>query len=220
VAAHARGLIHRDIKPANVFLNGNASRVKILDFGLARAIEEESRITQSGAVLGTPAYMAPEQTRGEKTDHRSDLFSLGVVLYRMSTGENAFNTQDALSTMMAVATKNPIVPQMHNFDVPAELSDLIMELIEKDPARRTSSAQAVVESLQQIERQIRGETVAPTTRSKSEAAPTRDDVTIDAPTAKRKEKQQLPWLLIAAVGGAVFLCLVLTTVIAGIMWFR
>ena len=217
--AHARDLIHRDIKPANIFLVGTSCRVKILDFGLARAVEEESRITQSGAILGSPGFMAPEQTRGEKTDSRSDLFSLGVVLYRMTTGEDAFHAQDALSTMIAVATKNPIVPVMHNFDVPAELSDLIMELLEKEPAKRTGSAQAVVESLRQIEQQLQGEAGATPARKKSRAGAVVPAVS-DAPAAKRTQKKPLPWLLIAAAVGGLFLCFVITLVIAGIMLFR
>ena len=79
-AAHDKGLIHRDIKPANIWLEGKKGRVKILDFGLARAAADDSHLTQTGAILGTPAYMAPEQAGGEKVDPRCDLFSLGCVL--------------------------------------------------------------------------------------------------------------------------------------------
>ena len=220
-AAHARDLIHRDIKPANVFLAGSAGRVKILDFGLARAVEEESRITQSGAILGSPGFMAPEQTRGEKTDTRSDLFSLGVVLYRLSTGEHPFAAQDALSTMIAVATKNPPTPQMHNFDLPAELSDLIMHLLEKEPTKRMGSARDVVDSLRQIEEQLGGEVVAAPKVRKSDTRPSRKGAgaaVADTPAPKRKVKP-LPWLLIAVAAACVFLCLLVTLLIAGIMLF-
>jgi serine/threonine protein kinase len=224
-AAHAHELIHRDIKPANVFLVGKACRVKILDFGLARAVDDEhSRITQSGAILGSPGFMAPEQTRGEEADFRSDVFSLGVVLYRMSTGEHPFAAADALSTMVAVATRNPPPPQMQNFELPIELSDLIMQLLEKDPAKRNLSAQQVADSLQQIDRQLRGEGegeghVAPTA-SKSGTRLNRPKVApavAAAPPAKRQKKQQVPWLLIGIAVGGVFLCLVLTLVIAAIV---
>ncbi|MBM4073393.1 MAG: serine/threonine protein kinase [Planctomycetes bacterium] len=95
-AAHDQGLIHRDIKPANIWLEASTGResgeshVKILDFGLARALADDMHLTQPGAILGTPAYMAPEQARGEAVDHRCDLFSLGVVLYRLATGRLPF----------------------------------------------------------------------------------------------------------------------------------
>jgi eukaryotic-like serine/threonine-protein kinase len=233
-AAHARDLIHRDIKPANIFLEASPasstglgrkpgeSRVKILDFGLARAVEEESRITQSGAILGSPGFMAPEQTRGEKADFRSDLFSLGVVLYRMCTGAHPFVEKDALSTMMAVATKNPVSPQIQNLDVPGELSDLIMRLMDKDPANRGASAQALVETLQQIESQVRGESVVTTPRRKSDVEIPRNQarppVAVAAPpVTKRPSKPQFPWLLIAAAIGAAFLCLGVPLLIALIM---
>jgi serine/threonine protein kinase len=210
-AAHARSLIHRDIKPANVFLTGNRGRVKILDFGLARADQEESRITQSGAVMGTPAYMAPEQGRGEKVDFRCDLFSLGVVLYRLSTGTEPFTAEDALSTMMAIATETPISPQMTNFDVPTELSDLIMMLLEKDPAKR-SSAQAVVDELSRIER---GEPTAPKPAAeKPEKRPS-------AAKVKPKPKGgQFPWLIVLGVAAVLVACIAAPFAVAAFFLLR
>ena len=88
-AAHAQGLVHRDIKPANILLENGIERVKITDFGLARSIDDV-RITQAGAVYGTPQYMSPEQAQGERVDQRSDLFSLGSVMYAMCTGRPPF----------------------------------------------------------------------------------------------------------------------------------
>ena len=125
-------------------------------------------------------------------------------------------------TMIAVATKEPASPQMQNFDVPVELSDLIMELLEKEPARRPLSALGVAETLQQIERQLRGEAVAPTIRKKTNTGPsTAVPAAIAEPSAaKRQDKQKLPWLLIAGAVAAVLLCLVLTLVIAGLTLFR
>jgi hypothetical protein len=128
-AAHQRGLIHRDIKPANIWLetHGNPAacvtggRVKILDFGLARAVGVEDRITLQGAIVGTPAYMAPEQAQGQSLDARCDLFSLGCVIYRLATGEPAFKGTDIVSTLMAVATVNPAPPGSLNFEFPTEL---------------------------------------------------------------------------------------------------
>src|SRR5581483_10498584 len=91
-AAHAQGLVHRDIKPANILLEHGVERVKITDFGLARTIDDAS-LTASGVIAGTPQYMAPEQARGEGVDHRSDLFSLGSVLYAMCTGHSPFRAE-------------------------------------------------------------------------------------------------------------------------------
>src|SRR5262249_49188334 len=95
-AAHEHGLIHRDIKPANIWLEAPRGRVKILDFGLARAPTQEAGLTQQGAIMGTPAYMAPEQARGEAVDARTDLFSLGVVLYRLCSGQQPFSGHDSI----------------------------------------------------------------------------------------------------------------------------
>src|SRR5438128_3116664 len=88
-AAHKQGLVHRDVKPANILLENGVERVKITDFGLARAADD-AILTQSGVVAGTPAYMAPEQAAGEQVDHRADLFSLGSVLYALCTGRPPF----------------------------------------------------------------------------------------------------------------------------------
>ena len=109
-AAHARGLIHRDIKPANVWLEQGRGRVRIVDFGLARGSEPDAQFTQAGAVIGTPAYMAPEQAAGDAVDARSDLFSLGSVLYRAATGEPPFGGKDTLSVLNALATRTPTPP--------------------------------------------------------------------------------------------------------------
>jgi WD40 repeat protein len=153
-AAHERGLIHRDIKPANVWLEGKKGRVKILDFGLARAAGAESNLTQSGAILGTPAYMSPEQGSGQALDARCDLFSLGCVLYRLCTGQPPFRGADAVSTLMAVALTEPTPARDANVQVPPALSDLIGRLLSKDRAQRPATAGAVAEALAAIERDL------------------------------------------------------------------
>ncbi len=154
-AAHARGLVHRDIKPANIWLDATAGgRVKILDFGLARGTAGEQNLTQSGAIVGTPAYMAAEQARGEKTDSRADLFSLGVVLYRLCTGRLPFRGDNTMSTLLALALETPPPPRQVNPATPQGLSDLVMKLLEKDPARRLATAQEVIKAIQALERQF------------------------------------------------------------------
>jgi WD40 repeat protein len=125
--------------------------VKILDFGLARAPGNASELTQPGALVGTPAYMSPEQARGERTDPRADLFSLGCVLYRMCTGQAPFRGPDMLAILTALAVAQPKPPHAVNPAVPSGLSDLTMRLLAKEPDDRPPSAQAVIEALASLE---------------------------------------------------------------------
>ena len=141
-AAHAQGLIHRDIKPANLLLENGVARVKITDFGLARAADDV-QLTQAGVVTGTPEYMAPEQARAEATDHRCDLFSLGSVLYAMCTGVPPFRGSTALGVLRWVSDQAPAAVRSLNPDVPVWLEDIIGRLMEKDPAGRFQSAAEV-----------------------------------------------------------------------------
>jgi serine/threonine protein kinase len=146
-AAHEQGLIHRDVKPANLWLEAGRRRVKLLDFGLARAASEDHNLTQSGVLLGTPGYLAPEQTRGGPPDPRSDLFSLGCVLYRLCTGDLPFQGQDTLAMLMALATQTPRPVRERNPQVPAGLAALVGRLLAKDPNARPASARAVAQEL-------------------------------------------------------------------------
>jgi serine/threonine protein kinase len=149
--AHARGLVHRDIKPNNLWLEAPMGRVKILDFGLARLNTESHSMSQTGLIVGTPAFMSPEQARGEAVDCRADLFSLGCVLYWLCTGRLPFKGTDVLSTLTALATVEPVPPKAIVGNVTPALSDLIMELLQKDPCRRPSSSQAVVDTMAAID---------------------------------------------------------------------
>ncbi len=156
-AAHTRGLVHRDVKPANVWLEGEpgasatGGRVKILDFGVARAASQEgAQLTQQGAIIGTPSYMSPEQASGKPADARSDLFSLGCVLYRMATGQLPFQAEDTIATLLAVVTEEPPPPEQVHPGLPAPLCDLIRRLLSKNPNGRPPSAQAVAERLGEL----------------------------------------------------------------------
>ena len=150
-AAHAKGLIHRDVKPDNIWLEAGTKRVKLLDFGLARDSDAADRLTQERALLGTPAFMSPEQANGEPLDARTDLFSLGSVLYECATGRRAFDEKQLLATLLAVTRHQPLPANEVNPDVPGYLSTLIGHLMEKKVIDRPTSAQAVVERLRALE---------------------------------------------------------------------
>ncbi len=147
-AAHRQGLVHRDIKPANILLENGLERVKITDFGLARAVDDAS-LTQTGTVAGTPQYMSPEQARGEALDHRSDLYSLGSVLYAMATGRPPFRAASTLGMLRKIAETSPRPAREVNPDVPAWLSRLIEMLHRRDPEERIGSAEEVALLLEQ-----------------------------------------------------------------------
>jgi hypothetical protein len=150
--AHAVGLVHRDIKPANIWLEAPRGRVRLLDFGLARPEADLQNLTVTGAVVGTPAFMSPEQAQGDPIDARSDLFSLGCVLYRSATGSSPFPGRSPASILAAVLTAHPRPPRTVEPAVPATFSALILRLLAKDPERRPPSALAVAEAIAGIER--------------------------------------------------------------------
>lgn len=145
-AAHAQGLVHRDIKPANILLENGVERVKITDFGLARAADDV-QITQTGVVAGTPQYMSPEQTRGKTVDHRSDLFSLGCVLYAMCTGRSPFRASTIVDAIRRVCEDTPRPIREVNSEIPDWLAELIEHLLAKDPDDRLESASKAAELL-------------------------------------------------------------------------
>ncbi|MBA4188132.1 MAG: hypothetical protein C0467_08950 [Planctomycetaceae bacterium] len=151
-AAHSLGMIHRDIKPANIWLEAPRGRIKILDFGIARQVTEQPGmgLTGAGTVVGTPGYMSPEQARGKQLDPRSDLFSLGVVLYQLTTGRVPFDGDSVLAVLTALAVDDPIPVRSLNAEVPPELESLIQRMLAKKPDARPHSALTVAEELRAI----------------------------------------------------------------------
>ncbi|MCC6512021.1 MAG: SUMF1/EgtB/PvdO family nonheme iron enzyme [Pirellulaceae bacterium] len=156
--AHEKGMIHRDIKPGNIWLESTDEglpRIKIVDFGLARMDADDMHLTHASAIVGTPAFMAPEQARGESSvDARSDLFSLGCVLYYLCTGEVPFKAESMLGTLMALAADTPDSPATRNALIPLRLSRLTMQLLEKDPSKRPQTAREVAADLREVKREL------------------------------------------------------------------
>lgn len=154
-AAHRQGLIHRDIKPANILLENGVQRVKLTDFGLARAADDAS-LTQSGLIAGTPLYMAPEQASGESIDARADLFSLGSVLYAMCTGRPAFRAANTVAVIRRVCDDTPRPIREVNPEIPDALCRVIEQLHAKKPSDRPATAQGVAESLTSLLASMQG----------------------------------------------------------------
>ncbi|MCA9173599.1 MAG: protein kinase [Planctomycetales bacterium] len=147
-AAHQQGLVHRDIKPANVLLADGVERVTITDFGLARAVDDAS-LTRSGVIAGTPLYMAPEQARGDTTDARSDLFSLGSVIYTMCTGRPPFRAETTFGLLQRIIHDSPRPIRELNPEIPAWLEELVQRLHAKSPSDRIQSAEHLAKLLEQ-----------------------------------------------------------------------
>lgn len=148
-AAHEKQVIHRDIKPENILLETQTGRVKIADFGLAR-VKDDASMTQSNVIVGTPLYMSPEQTVGKDLDHRSDLFSLGGVLYYMITGHPPFRAPEWPAVMERIRSDRHRPIRSSNPQAPQALSLVIDKLLAKNPARRFSSAAEVAAALEAI----------------------------------------------------------------------
>jgi hypothetical protein len=196
-AAHEQGVIHRDIKPANIMLEEGVERVKIADFGLALAALDHSGLTSLGQVVGTPAYMSPEQIAGTTVDARSDLFSLGCVFYAMATGHSPFHGATSLDVLRKVSDVRPAPLETVDSRIPRDVSSLVEQLLEKDLEKRPGGAGAVATLLK--------EQLARVNQAASNSAVEHPAVM----AAPRRVAQRRPWVLKLAGGAAVVVALVL-----------
>jgi eukaryotic-like serine/threonine-protein kinase len=146
--AHFRGIVHRDVKPANVMIS-RQGEVKLMDFGIARD-DSQRDLTETGTGLGTPSYMSPEQILGDKLDFRSDLFSLGIVLYQMVTGQKPFVEDDSHTVMQKIRLDRYTSPRKLNPAVPRQLEQVMARCMEKLPANRYPSTQALIDDLMEF----------------------------------------------------------------------
>ncbi len=155
--AHQRGTLHRDLKPQNVLIDAD-DQPRITDFGLAKIMNDDSRLTQSGVVMGSPSYMPPEQAAGRQGDigPASDVYSLGAMLYELLTGRPPFRGATALATLHDVMEAEPAAPRRLKADIPPDLETICLKCLEKSPSARYPTARALAEEL---DRFLKGEPI-------------------------------------------------------------
>ncbi|HEX6733148.1 MAG TPA: protein kinase, partial [Pyrinomonadaceae bacterium] len=195
IAAHDKGIVHRDLKPENIFITQDG-RVKILDFGLAKLTEAVQNIeaqtgvltrrvnTDPGAVMGTAGYMSPEQVRGQRVDHRSDVFSLGLILYEMLSGKRAFHGDSAVETLNAILKEDPAELSGSDGHINPALERVVLHCLEKNPAQRFQSAGDVAFALESLSGLSSNRTL---------------DAELKMTTATRNTRTWLPWVIAAAL---------------------
>ncbi|GAB5405843.1 MAG: hypothetical protein Aurels2KO_40740 [Aureliella sp.] len=201
-AAHTQGLVHRDIKPANILLENGVERVQITDFGLARAVDDAS-MTRSGVIAGTPQYMSPEQAHGDDIDSRSDLFSLGSVVYFMLTGRSPFRAETMMGVLNRIGNDQPRSLRSINTDVPRWLEEIVDKLLSKSRDDRHQTASEVAQVLQERHAELQRP------NAKGESSPDPLPASANPTRPSRKLPQIFRWL----AGLAMFGCLALAGVV-------
>ena len=201
-AAHQRQLIHRDIKPANIWICDDNDRIKILDFGLARIADEESSLTQTGMLAGTPNFMSPEQSRGMELDPRSDLFALGCVMYLLLTQRLPFSAPTVLGTLQTIQSDSPQPPISLNPACDTDLSDLTMNLLEKLPGNRIASAENLIQCLKNPRSQWPQTVAKPVNNLGADGFPVNDKALL-ASSSTHSWRTSFRWLIAASLIGLI-----------------
>ena len=211
--AHGRGILHRDVKPSNVLLD-EGDWVLLTDFGLARMIAGETHLTATGVGIGTPAYMSPEQGKGEKVDQRTDIYSLGVILYEMATGRVPYEAETPLAVVLKHVQGDLSLPRSINPDIPETVEQVILKAMAKQPEDRYDSAGEMAEALKRaLEAPVAP--AVPVAPPKPEAVPA---VEVVKPGAIVEEaKRPIPWLLLVVGGGVSLLLMVAVVLLAALL---
>lgn len=220
-AAHERGVTHRDLKPSNVMV-GSDGRPLILDFGLAKFSsvdptldsdtgEATRHLTEEGTVLGTVSYMSPEQAEGRSVDTRSDIFSFGVMLYEMATGQQPFKGDTRISVITAIMRDTPEPVTALNHTLPRHLARIVRHCLEKDPERRYQSAKDLRNDLEDLRRELDSDGMVVATQRATGQAPARHSAAGPAESSSGSGRERLAWVLVASL-------VVLVGVMGWMMW--
>ncbi|MBD3297626.1 MAG: protein kinase [candidate division Zixibacteria bacterium] len=220
-AAHQQGIVHRDIKSENIMLRKDGI-AQLTDFGLAKLKGVTSRLTKEGSTLGTTGYMSPEQALGQDVDHRSDIFSLGVVLYELLTGEMPFTGSHEAAIMYEIVNVDAAPPTALNPDLDPELDRIILECLQKEPDERYQSAREVAKDLRRFKRDSGRKRVSRV--SQSRVSPSRAPVqrtstaphsVVDYPEQEQRDQSQLPWLPWGLAAVLAIACAMLVYLLTG-----